>query len=137
MVFIVIAHIFVGVMLTLLWQRRGRWALGWLCLGVPPTQAMFFLANPLAIAAAVFVLTTNATPAAAQNALPKIADQWGCPSQGHFHFCSRNNATTVRMQCPYGCNYIVVGDDSFEDAADGYVYVPKELVPLTKGAREY
>lgn len=90
---------------------------------------------------ALFALALIATPALAQDAasslLPKIADQWGCPSQGHFHFCSRDNTTALRMQCPYGCNYIVVGDDSFEDAADGYVYVPKELVPLTKGAREY
>lgn len=47
MVFIAAAHIFVGVMLTLLWQRRGRWALGWVCLLVPTLleAAMFFLAN--------------------------------------------------------------------------------------------
>jgi hypothetical protein len=47
MIFIVVAHVFVGVMLTLLWQKRGRWALGWICLGVPTILevAMFVLAN--------------------------------------------------------------------------------------------
>jgi hypothetical protein len=46
MVFIAAAHIFVGMVLTLLWQRRGRWPLGWACLLVPTLleAAMFFLA---------------------------------------------------------------------------------------------
>jgi len=35
MVFITAAHIYVGMMLTLLWQRRGAWLLGWVCLLVP------------------------------------------------------------------------------------------------------
>ena len=35
MVFVAAAHIYVGVMLCLLWQRRGRWPLGWVCLLVP------------------------------------------------------------------------------------------------------
>jgi hypothetical protein len=49
MVFITAAHIFVGVMLTLLWQRRGRWLLGWICLMVPSLLelAMFLIANPI------------------------------------------------------------------------------------------
>ena len=44
MVFIAISHIFVGVMLTLLWQKRGKWPLGWACLGVPTVleAVMFF-----------------------------------------------------------------------------------------------
>jgi hypothetical protein len=47
MVFIVVPHIFVGVMLTLLWQRRGRWPFGWACLLVPSLleAAMFFIVN--------------------------------------------------------------------------------------------
>lgn len=47
MVFITGAHIFVGVMLTLLWQKQGKWPLGWICLGVPTAveAAMFFAAN--------------------------------------------------------------------------------------------
>jgi hypothetical protein len=47
MVFIAPAHIFVGVMLTLLWQRGGRWLLGWACLLAPSLleAAMFFVAN--------------------------------------------------------------------------------------------
>jgi hypothetical protein len=49
MVFIAAAHMFVGVMIALLWQRRGRWPLGWVCLGIPTAleAAMFFAANPL------------------------------------------------------------------------------------------
>jgi len=49
MVFIAAAHIYVGVLLTLLWQRRGRWAVGWAGLLVPSlTEAyLFFAANPL------------------------------------------------------------------------------------------
>lgn len=35
MVFTAAAHGFVGVLLCLLWQRRGRWPLGWACLLVP------------------------------------------------------------------------------------------------------
>jgi len=48
MVFTAAAHIFVGVMVTLLWQRRGRWLLGWACLLVPTAleAAMFFAASP-------------------------------------------------------------------------------------------
>ncbi len=43
-VFIVVSHVFVGVMLTLLWQKRGRWPLGWVCLGVPTIlEAVMFL----------------------------------------------------------------------------------------------
>jgi hypothetical protein len=47
MVFIAAAHIFVGVMVTLLWQRGGRWQLGWACLLVPSLleAAMFIAAN--------------------------------------------------------------------------------------------
>jgi membrane protein implicated in regulation of membrane protease activity len=47
MVFIAMAHIFVGVMLTLLWQRGWRWPFGWTCLLVPSLleAAMFFAAN--------------------------------------------------------------------------------------------
>ena len=29
------AHIFVGVMLALLWMAGGNWPFGWFCLGVP------------------------------------------------------------------------------------------------------
>lgn len=47
MVFTAAAHVFVGVMLTLLWQRRGRWWLGWLCLGVPTLlEAVLFALAP-------------------------------------------------------------------------------------------
>lgn len=48
MVFIAAAHVFVGVMLAMLWERRGRWPLGWACLLVPTTleAVMFFMANP-------------------------------------------------------------------------------------------
>lgn len=44
MVYIVVAHVFVGVLVTLLWQARGRWPLGWWCLGIPTAleAAMFF-----------------------------------------------------------------------------------------------
>jgi hypothetical protein len=35
MVFTAAAHVFVGVMLCLLWQYRGRWPLGWACLLIP------------------------------------------------------------------------------------------------------
>jgi hypothetical protein len=44
MVYIVVAHIFVGILLTLLWLKRGRWLLGWVCLGVPTVleTVMFF-----------------------------------------------------------------------------------------------
>ena len=47
MVFITAAHVFVGVMLTLLWQRRGKWPLGWICLGMPTAleATMFFVVN--------------------------------------------------------------------------------------------
>ena len=47
MVYIAAAHIFVGVLLTLLWQRRGRWPLGWVCLGAPTVleTVMFFAVN--------------------------------------------------------------------------------------------
>jgi hypothetical protein len=47
MVFITAAHIFVGVMATLLWQKRGKWLLGWLCLLVPSLLelAMFLVVN--------------------------------------------------------------------------------------------
>jgi len=47
MVFIAAAHIYVGVMLALLWQRRGRWLFGWICLLVPSLleAAMFFIVN--------------------------------------------------------------------------------------------
>lgn len=47
MVFIAISHMFVGMMLTLLWQRRGRWPFGWSCLLVPSLleAAMFFIVN--------------------------------------------------------------------------------------------
>jgi len=45
MVFIAAAHIYVGVLLVLLWQRRGRWPLGWACLLVPSlTEASLFFA---------------------------------------------------------------------------------------------
>jgi hypothetical protein len=45
MVFIAAAHIYVGVMLTVLVQRRGRWVLGWACLAVPTAieTALFFV----------------------------------------------------------------------------------------------
>ncbi len=48
MVFTAAAHIFVGVMLTLLWQRRGRWLVGWVCLGIPTAleALLFFAAKP-------------------------------------------------------------------------------------------
>jgi len=47
MVFIATAHIFVGVILTLLWQRGGRWPFGWACLLAPSLLevAMAFTAN--------------------------------------------------------------------------------------------
>lgn len=47
MVFIAVSHIFVGVLLTLLWQKRGRWPLGWVCLSVPTIleAVMFFMAS--------------------------------------------------------------------------------------------
>jgi hypothetical protein len=35
MVYVAVSHMFVGALLVLLWQKRGRWPLGWLCLGVP------------------------------------------------------------------------------------------------------
>ena len=35
MVFIVVAHTYLGVMATLLWQARGKWPLGWACLAMP------------------------------------------------------------------------------------------------------
>lgn len=35
MVYIAAAHIFAGMLTTLLWQAKGRWALGWWCLCVP------------------------------------------------------------------------------------------------------
>lgn len=39
------AHIFVGMMLCLLIQKRGRWLLGWICLAVPTwLELLLFLA---------------------------------------------------------------------------------------------
>ena len=35
MVCVAAAHIFVGVIQCLLWQRRGRWSPGWICLAAP------------------------------------------------------------------------------------------------------
>jgi|GEM_PF-6417752 len=44
MVFIAVAHFFVGAMAVLIWQSRGRWVLGWLCLLVPTAlEAVMFL----------------------------------------------------------------------------------------------
>jgi hypothetical protein len=46
MVLIAFSHIFVGVMLTLLWLKRGNWPAGWWCLGIPTLlEALMFFAH--------------------------------------------------------------------------------------------
>lgn len=56
-VFMAAAHIYVGVVATLLWLRRGRWRLGWVYLLVPSLlEAVMFFA---------------CAPAHAQEALPR------------------------------------------------------------------
>lgn len=41
MVYIAFSHIFVGIMLTLLWLRQGRWWFGWLLLLAPTALEAF------------------------------------------------------------------------------------------------
>jgi hypothetical protein len=47
MVFVASAHIFVGMMILRLIQRRGNWELGWFCLSLPSLLelAMFLAAR--------------------------------------------------------------------------------------------
>ncbi len=46
MVFVALAHIFVGMMVLRLVQLRGRWPLGWICLAMPTVLELgIFLAK--------------------------------------------------------------------------------------------
>jgi hypothetical protein len=66
-----------------------------------------------------------------------VPDMWGCPSKNDHHYCDTSQPNVVRMQCPYGCSYADINGESFETAADGYIYVPRELMAQAKGLQEY